>query len=102
MSLTSDFAHDVERMWGLADGWREPTVVYICNPNNPTGTITPSAEIDDWISSASDNVFFIVDEAYFPFVDDATYWSRGPSPSSTEWPGSESATASAMPRPPAD
>ena len=41
--LTSEFAHDVERMWGLAEGWQEPTVVYICNPNNPTGTITPSA-----------------------------------------------------------
>jgi len=73
--LTSEFAHDVERMRGLAEGWREPTVVYICNPNNPTGTLTPSAEVDDWISSASDHVFFIVDEAYFPFVDDATYWS---------------------------
>ena len=73
--LTSEFAHDVERMRGLADGWREPTVVYICNPNNPTGTLTPSAEVDDWISSASDNVFFIVDEAYFAFVDDANYWS---------------------------
>jgi len=73
--LTSEFAHDVERMRGLAEGWREPTVVYICNPNNPTGTLTPSAAVDDWISSASDHVFFIVDEAYFPFVDDATYWS---------------------------
>ena len=73
--LTSEFAHDVERMRGLAEGWREPTVVYICNPNNPTGTLTPSAELDDWFSSASDNVFFIVDEAYYPFVDDASYWS---------------------------
>ncbi len=73
--LTSDFAHDVERMRRLAEGWREPTVVYICNPNNPTGTLTPSAQLDDWFSSASDNVFFIVDEAYYPFVDDVSYWS---------------------------
>ena len=73
--LTSEFGHDVERMRRQAEEWREPTVVYICNPNNPTGTLTPSAEVDDWISSASENVFFIVDEAYFPFVDDATYWS---------------------------
>ena len=73
--LTSEFAHDVERMAGLAEGWREPTVVYICNRNNPTGSLTPSAEVDEWISSASDNVCFIVDEAYYPFVDDASYWS---------------------------
>lgn len=73
--LTDDFAHDVERMRRLAGGWTEPTVVYICNPNNPTGTITPSAELDDWFASASDNVFFIVDEAYYPFVNDSRYWS---------------------------
>ena len=73
--LTAGFAHDVERMRALAEGWREPTVVYICNPNNPTGTLTPSAALDDWFSSAPDRVFFIVDEAYFPFVDDASYWT---------------------------
>ena len=73
--LTSDFAHDVERMRRMAEGWQAPTVVYICNPNNPTGTLTPSAELDDWFSSAADNVFFIVDEAYYPFVDDSSYWS---------------------------
>ena len=73
--LTADFAHDVERMRALAEGWREPTVVYICNPNNPTGTLTPSAALDDWFSSAPDRVFFIVDEAYFPFVDDTSYWT---------------------------
>ena len=73
--LTAGFAHDVERMRALAEGWREPTVVYICNPNNPTGTLTPSAALDDWFSSAPDRVFFIVDEAYFPFVNDASYWT---------------------------
>ena len=73
--LTADFAHDVERMRALAEGWREPTVVYICNPNNPTGTLTPSVALDDWFSSAPDRVFFIVDEAYYPFVDDPSYWT---------------------------
>ena len=73
--LTRESAHDIERMSRLAAGWQEPTVVYICNPNNPTGTLTPSTEVDQWIASASDNVFFIIDEAYFPFVDHASYWS---------------------------
>ena len=75
VALTSEFAHDVDRMRSLAEGWTEPTVVYICNPNNPTGTITPSAALDEWFGSASDNVFFIVDEAYYPFVNDPRYWS---------------------------
>lgn len=73
--LTSDSAHDVNEMRRLAEGWQEPTVVYICNPNNPTGSITPSAYLEDWFSSASDNIFFIVDEAYYPLVDDSRYWS---------------------------
>ena len=75
MALTSDSAHNIDRMKALAAQWKEPTVVYICNPHNPTGTLTPSAEVDAWIASAADNVFFVIDEAYFPFVTDATYWS---------------------------
>jgi histidinol-phosphate aminotransferase len=73
--LTSSFAHDVERMSNMAKKWIEPVVVYICNPNNPTGTLTASADLDAWFSSAPDNLFFIVDEAYYPLVDDSRYWS---------------------------
>ncbi|RMH10986.1 MAG: aminotransferase class I/II-fold pyridoxal phosphate-dependent enzyme, partial [Gemmatimonadetes bacterium] len=69
------YAHDVARMRGEAEAERRPSVVYLCNPNNPTGTLTPSAEIDDWIVDAPESVFFIVDEAYFEFVDDPGYWS---------------------------
>ena len=75
VALTNDSAHNIDRMKALAAQWKEPTVVYICNPHNPTGTLTPSAEVDDWIASATDNVFFVIDEAYFPFVADASYWS---------------------------
>ena len=73
--LTPSFAHDVERMSNMGKKWKEPVVVYICNPNNPTGTITASADLDTWISSAPDNLFFIVDEAYYPLVNDPRYWS---------------------------
>ena len=75
VALTNETSHDIERMKGLAAQWQEPTVVYICNPHNPTGTLTPSAEVDDWIASASENVFFVIDEAYFQLVTDASYWS---------------------------
>ena len=49
--------------------------VYLQSSHNPTGTLTPSAAVDEWIASARDNVFFVIDEAYFPFVNDASYWS---------------------------
>lgn len=69
------YAHDLGRMRDEAESSRRPCVVYLCNPNNPTGTITPSAEIDAWIQDADESVFFIVDEAYYELVDDPSYWS---------------------------
>ncbi|MFV2007304.1 MAG: histidinol-phosphate transaminase [Longimicrobiales bacterium] len=69
------YAHDLVRMREESERSSRPSVVYICNPNNPTGSITPSAEVDAWIQDAPESVFFIVDEAYYEFVDDASYWS---------------------------
>ncbi len=68
-------AHDIERMHALVESHGNKAVVYICNPNNPTGTLTPSAEIDHWIQEAPAEVFFIVDEAYHDFVEDPAYSS---------------------------
>jgi histidinol-phosphate aminotransferase len=50
-------------------------VVYLCNPNNPTGTLTSSADIDAWIGAAPERVQFAVDEAYFEYVEAPGYWS---------------------------
>jgi histidinol-phosphate aminotransferase len=69
------YAHDIARMREVVGRSRTPTVVYICNPNNPTGTITPSAEVDAWIQDAPETVFFIIDEAYFELVEAPNYWS---------------------------
>lgn len=43
--------------------------VFICNPNNPTGTLVPAVELKSLCRSCSDT-FFIIDESYLPFVDD--------------------------------
>lgn len=72
--LDRRYAHDLERMKTHADSGGR-AVVYLCNPNNPTGTLTSSAEIDAWIESAPENVFFLVDEAYFEYCEDPGYWS---------------------------
>lgn len=74
--LRADFSHDLDRMKEVVDRSDGTTVVYICNPNNPTATITRSAEIDSWISSAPDNVYFLMDEAYYEYAEaDSSYWS---------------------------
>lgn len=67
--LTSGFAHDLERMLSSS---REGTgLVYICNPNNPTGSLTPRTDIEAFISKLPENVFILIDEAYHEFAADA-------------------------------
>ena len=69
----SGYAHDLQRMRDAAG--RGPAVVYVCNPNNPTGTVTPSADVDAWIAAAPEETLFLVDEAYFEYADAPTYRS---------------------------
>lgn len=45
-----------------------PKVVYLCNPNNPTGTLYSTKLIEQLVSNFN-NVLFIIDEAYYEFVD---------------------------------
>jgi len=70
--LTADLQHDVGRMREEAS--RRPSLVYFCNPNNPTGTITSSADIDAWIAEAPETTTFLMDEAYLEYVTDDRYW----------------------------
>ncbi len=73
--LRSDWAHDIDAMKRSAAKTIGPVVVYICNPNNPTATLTPSVEVDAWIRSAPENIYFLVDEAYYEFAQHATEYS---------------------------
>jgi histidinol-phosphate aminotransferase len=66
--LTADHAHDLERMSGT-------DLVYICNPNNPTGTITPKARLRDFIASVPRTTVVLVDEAYHHYAESAEYES---------------------------
>ncbi|MFI5280787.1 MAG: pyridoxal phosphate-dependent aminotransferase [Gemmatimonadales bacterium] len=69
-------AHDVERMRAAAG--TGPALVFVCNPNNPTGTLTPCDEVEAWIAAADERVTFVVDEAYFEFAQDQSYRSAAP------------------------
>lgn len=76
--LRADFAHDIERMRDLSRHATGPVLAYLCNPNNPTGTLTPSAEIEAWIAEAPGNVYFLIDEAYYHYVRDPAYRTAVP------------------------
>lgn len=73
--LLSDYSHDLTAMEEAARGSPDPVLAYICNPNNPTGSLTPVDDVVAWIGRAGENVHFLVDEAYFEFVDDPGYRS---------------------------
>lgn len=45
-------------------------MIWICNPNNPTGTFIPAAAIQSFMTDVPETVTVIVDEAYIDFVDD--------------------------------
>ena len=66
--LTKTYAHDVKAM--LAAG-PDAGVFYICNPNNPTGTITPHADIEYLVANKPKGSIVLVDEAYIHLSENA-------------------------------
>ena len=73
--LNAKLEFDLATMKAKAAGFAGKSIVYLCNPNNPTATITPAATMDSWIKSAPADTFFIVDEAYAEFVNDPAFKS---------------------------
>jgi histidinol-phosphate aminotransferase len=66
-----DMRHDLDAM---AERITEKTkVVFIANPNNPTGTMNTRAEMDRFMARVPDHVIVAVDEAYFEYVTHAEY-----------------------------
>lgn len=64
--LTKTYAHDVKAMLSAAP---DAGVFYICNPNNPTGTLTPHADIEYLVANKPKDSIVVVDEAYLHFTD---------------------------------
>ena len=69
--LTGDFSHDLAKMGSVKDSG----LIYICNPNNPTGSITPKGPLRDFIAKTSPKTIILVDEAYFHYADSPDYES---------------------------
>lgn len=65
---------DLDAMAAAIDD--DTTVVVVCNPNNPTGTIRSGDEIAAFIDSVPDDVLVVVDEAYHEFVTDPSHRSQ--------------------------
>src|SRR5438034_4217475 len=48
-------------------------IVYICLPNNPTGTTNTRAELDSYFERVPEHVLTVLDQAYFEYIDDPDY-----------------------------
>ncbi|MFD0586916.1 histidinol-phosphate transaminase [Paenibacillus sp. GCM10027627] len=66
-----DGKHDLPAM--LASITEATKVVWLCNPNNPTGTIVSDSELAAFLDAVPNHVLVVLDEAYREFVDDADY-----------------------------
>jgi histidinol-phosphate aminotransferase len=71
--LTPDHRHDLPKM--VAACTANTGVLYICNPNNPTGTIVSHRELAAAAKDVPSTTLILVDEAYFDFVTDPAYSS---------------------------
>ncbi|MGB0037100.1 MAG: histidinol-phosphate transaminase [Candidatus Acidiferrales bacterium] len=77
--LTPDHRHDLPKMAAACTS--KTGLVYICNPNNPTGTIVSRDEIADFIPRVPSSTLILIDEAYHHFVENPRYAT------SLEWIG---------------
>jgi histidinol-phosphate aminotransferase len=69
--LTSSFQHDLPKMLSSA----KAGLIYICNPNNPTASITPKTELREFIATTPQQTMILLDEAYFHYADSPDYES---------------------------
>lgn len=68
---TDDFRHDLGAMRDAVT--RATTLVVVTNPNNPTGTIVPQADIAGFVESLPERVMVLIDEAYIHYVREPGY-----------------------------
>lgn len=69
--VTADYRHDLEAMAQAAQ--ERPGLVYLCNPNNPTGTVVSQAAVEKFIAQMPRQTIVLVDEAYYHYADDPEY-----------------------------
>ncbi len=73
--LDSKFNMDIDSMKKSEREFDGISLVYICNPNNPTGNIIRANDLYSWIRNAKQTTIFLIDEAYAEFVIDPAFKS---------------------------
>jgi histidinol-phosphate aminotransferase len=69
--LTDDMRHDVDAMAGAVD--EHTRMVFVANPNNPTGGMNTGREIEQLMDRLPSHVLLVLDEAYSEYVESPEY-----------------------------
>ncbi|WP_249871864.1 histidinol-phosphate transaminase [Oceanobacillus saliphilus] len=59
--------HDMDRMLEAVD--ENTKIVWLCSPNNPTGSVIPKEDLHTFMSKCPDHVLVVYDEAYYEYMD---------------------------------
>ncbi|KRM91921.1 histidinol-phosphate transaminase [Liquorilactobacillus cacaonum] len=66
--VNSDFTYDLCAMRQQITN--KTKLIWLCNPNNPTGVISDKNELEEFIATVGENVWIVLDEAYADFIND--------------------------------
>jgi histidinol-phosphate aminotransferase len=69
--LNDQYTHDLNAMNNRITG--KTSLIFICNPNNPTGTLLEKNQLKDFCTSADRQAVIFSDEAYYDFITEADY-----------------------------
>jgi len=71
ISPMPDYTHDLRDMYSRITP--RTKIVFIANPNNPTGTMVKRDELEWFLDKVREDILVVIDEAYFEYVDDPGY-----------------------------
>ena len=69
--VREDFALDLEAMAAAVTD--RTKLIFLCNPNNPTGALVGGGEVANFLDRIPENIVVVFDEAYFEYVEDPAY-----------------------------
>ncbi|MDR0879156.1 MAG: histidinol-phosphate transaminase [Clostridioides sp.] len=71
LPLNSEYKNDLNAIFDhITD---KTKAIYICNPNNPSGTLLCSKELEEFVNKVPENIIILLDEAYIEFIDKNGY-----------------------------
>ncbi len=73
--IAENYDLDFDNLQKAADEFDGISLFYLCNPNNPTATITATHKLKAWINNAPANHYFLLDQAYSEYITDPSFES---------------------------